>query len=67
MIYNKWTSNIIEPLLIVMTQLDPIKDVVLVRRMIILLGGPMIILTYPDLFSSCVSHEIFHSFVYINP
>ena len=53
--FNKLTSNFTEPLYIVLPQMDPIKDAILARRMIILLGGPMIVLAYTSLFSSCVS------------
>ena len=56
--FNKCTSNITEPLCIVLPQMDPIKDVILARRMIILLGGPMIVLANPSLFSSCVSKRV---------
>ena len=46
------------PLLIVWTQMDPIKDLILATRMSIILGGPLIIITNPQLFSSCVSNHI---------
>ena len=35
--------------------MDPIKDLILLSRMIILLGGLTIVFTHPNLFSSCVS------------
>ena len=50
-------SNLIEPLGIVWTQLDPIKDLILVRRMVIILGGFAIVFTTPNLFSSVVSNR----------
>ena len=35
--------------------MDPVKDFILLSRMIILLGGVTIVFTNPELFSSCVS------------
>ena len=53
--FGKKCSNISEPLAIVWTQVDPIKDIALVARMIVMLGGPLIVLSNPGLFSSGVS------------
>ena len=53
--FGKKSSNISEPLAIVWTQVDPIKDIALVARMIAMLGGHLIVLINPELFSSVVS------------
>ena len=55
-LFNDWTENVMNPLLIVWTQIDPMKDLILVTRMMIILGGPRIVFTHPNIFSSCVSH-----------
>ena len=48
-------SNITEPLAIVWTQMDPIKDFILVVRMVATLGGPLIVLNNPELLCFSVS------------
>ena len=44
-----------EPLRIVNKILDPIKDLILLSRMMVILGGPWAVYSHPELFSSCVS------------
>ena len=60
--FNKWTSNIFEPILIVFTQMDLMKDLILVTRIIITLGGLWVVFANPRLFSSCVSSFIISLF-----
>ena len=56
--FNEWTGNITEPLCIVWKQMDPMKDIIMLSRMVVLLGGLKIVFTNPQLFSSCVSDLI---------
>ena len=55
--FNKWTRNVSEPLRIVNKILDPIKDLILLSRMMVILGGPWVVYSHPELFSSCVSDK----------
>ena len=48
-------SFVTEPLMIVASQVDLIKDVLLVKRIIVGLGSLIIVFTHPKLFSSNVS------------
>ena len=59
--FNDQASNVTTPLAIVWTQMDPIKDILLVRRMVILLGGLLVVIHNPKSFSSCVSGYILNT------
>ena len=50
-------KNFFDPLLIMLTQMDFLKDMVLVVRMVTLLGG-IVVFANPQLFSSTVSDLI---------
>ena len=52
------------PLMIVLTQLDPVKDLILAIRIMVLLGGLRVVFSHPDIFSSCVSKKKSNSFFF---
>ena len=51
-------QQIFDPISIVLPQMDFLKDMILVMRLITLLGGLFVVFTNPQLFSSNVSRLI---------
>ena len=56
-LYGPMVQQIFDPILIILSQMDFLKDMILIIRLIKLLGG-IVVFTNPQLFSSNVSKLI---------
>ena len=55
LLFDTWMASIAEPSVLLVSLTDVIKDFTLIVRLVAYVGGPLIVLTNPTLFSSNVS------------